>query len=378
MKKTLIALSASLLALGAAAEGNNSVTLYGIADAYIGAESKYTLDDIVFGATTVSAHRERQAVVNSGGMNTSRIGLRINEDLGNGLSAFAGAEMGVNLDKGTAKGKQARRAVVGLAGGFGAVSAGRQTTSYENLLTGFEAQADSGFSAVGNGDQDLAHRLAGLRCFQGAGTCTQADVDMINSSGMAGQRGAFLGYTERYSNSLRYDSPNFNGFSGSVTLGLGENKSATEKATQGVSFAAKYENGPLAVGFAHQEDQAHGAGLGVVPAGARVKLRNSLVAGSYDFGVARLHAGYNQADYKVVGWDKQKEYFLGAVVPVDAFTLIGQVARSKGDTFGKTTSVGGEARYALSKRTTVYASGNRTKLDHYTNSMYGLGVRHAF
>ncbi len=376
MKKTLIAISAGLLAFGAAAEGNNSVTLYGVADAYVGSESVYQLVGPNAAGTQMVARRDRQAVVNSGGLSTSRVGIRVQEDLGNGMSAFAGYEQGLNLDKGTSAGN--RRAVVGLSSELGSLSLGRQSTSYDSIIDDFDAQSDSGFSAINGSSQPLATRLSELRCFQSAAACTTADIQAVNDSGLAGRTGAFVGFQQRFSNSIRYDSPDFAGLSGSVTLGLGEDKGAGQKAALSTSVGLKYANGPLAVGLAHQEDQEQANGVTVVPAGSRVKLRNTLVAGSYDFGFARAHAGYNRAEYKVAGWEKQNEYFVGAVVPMDAFTLTGQVARSKGDTFGETTSVGGEVRYALSKRTTAYAGGNRTKLDHYTNSTLGFGVRHVF
>ena len=71
MKKTLIALAAFA---ATAAFAQSSVTLYGIADVYVG-QTK------TFGGTS-------QTVVNSGGLSTSRIGLSVKEDLGSGLQGF--------------------------------------------------------------------------------------------------------------------------------------------------------------------------------------------------------------------------------------------------------------------------------------------------
>jgi len=59
--------------------------LYGVADAYV---------QIANGAANLSR-------VQSGGLQGSRFGLRVTEDLGGGLRALAVLESGVNIDDGT-------------------------------------------------------------------------------------------------------------------------------------------------------------------------------------------------------------------------------------------------------------------------------------
>lgn len=105
----LAAVLASLGAGGALAQSSNSVELYGIADAYIGSRAlyQYTGYDTVKGQFIAS--KVNQTVVDSGGLNQSRLGIRVKEDLGNGLSAFAHIEQPLNLDAGTSAGA-ARRA----------------------------------------------------------------------------------------------------------------------------------------------------------------------------------------------------------------------------------------------------------------------------
>ena len=115
MKKTLIALAAATAATAFAAD---SVTIYGIADSWFG-QSK--------GNNGIN-----QTVVQSGGLSASRLGFSVKEDLGDGLSAFAVIEDGLNLDDGS-KTAQGRKYVLGLSGGFGAVALGRQTTPFEDF-----------------------------------------------------------------------------------------------------------------------------------------------------------------------------------------------------------------------------------------------------
>ncbi|MEB0178335.1 porin, partial [Undibacterium sp. CCC3.4] len=73
---------------------------------------------------------------NSGGMNTSRLGFRGNEDLGGGLKAIWQLEGGVILDTGTSDGDLfGRQANVGLQGDFGRIVAGRSySTTYDFIL----------------------------------------------------------------------------------------------------------------------------------------------------------------------------------------------------------------------------------------------------
>jgi predicted porin len=92
MKKSLVALAA-LAATSAFAQ--SSVTIYGRANVDV---SNYSATG---GATAANDLVGRTRVADSG----SRIGFRINEDLGGGLRAFSVIETGVNLDNGGVAGQ---------------------------------------------------------------------------------------------------------------------------------------------------------------------------------------------------------------------------------------------------------------------------------
>lgn len=399
MKQHSLILAAALASVctgNALAQSSNSVELYGIADAYIGSQSvyQYTGYDTVTGQFIAS--KTSQAVVDSGGLNQSRLGIRVKEDLGNGLSAFVNLEQPLNLDTGTGAGA-ARRSVIGLQStGWGTLSLGRQASSYHDLHTDFDVQADDRFSAIGGLPLSAADmvQVAAFRVCQTEVTCQgnptvlQDTLDTINGNGYAARTGAFVGYQKRFNNSLRYDSPDFGGFSASASIGLGENKTAGAKAAISSALSLRYVNGPLALGLAHQVDQEQAPAVivlpvsltpvGIAPAGSKIKLQNTMIAGAYDFGVARVNAGFNVAKYNLTGVRTQKELFVGATVPMGALTLVGQYGRSEGNSLKDASSFAGEAQYALSKRSTVYAAFNSSKLPSYTNNVVGFGLRHVF
>ena len=190
--------------------------------------------------------------------------------------------------------------------------------------------------------------------------------------------GAWVGHKERVNNSIRYDSADFGGFSGSAVVGVGENRAAGVKASYDAGFSVKYASGPMALTLAHQTEAMQAPLGAVLPAGNLVKLSNTLLAGTYDLGAAKLFAGFNLAKYNITGVKSQKELLLGASMPVGATTLVAQYARSQGDSLDKSHSLGLEAHYALSKRSTAYAGANMTKLPAYKNSAVGFGLRHVF
>ena len=324
MKKTLIALAAATAATAFAAD---SVTIYGIADSWFG--------------QTKGANGINQTVVQSGGLSSSRLGFSIKEDLGDGLGAFAVIEDGLNMDDGT-KTAQGRKYVVGLSGGFGAVSLGRQATPFEDFYIKSFYTMDSAFEGM-----------------------------------KAGGRAAGYAHNARVDNSVRYDSPNFDGFTASAIIGLGENKVSTPiavRATQTTGLSARYANGPLIVGLAYQKDETQAA--------PKVNNKtNTVIAGSYDFGVAKLNAGFNTAKQSNLA-AREKAYNLGVVVPLGAFSVLAELGQSKVSNGGiKTKSYGLEGRYAMSKRTTVYAGLGQAKISGATNPNrrnFGIGIRHTF
>ena len=324
MKKSLIAL-AVLGSVAGFAQAQSSVTLYGIADVWVGSEKS----DLAGSSTTN---------VGSGGFDGSRFGLTGSEDLGGGLKAIFKLEQGFNIDTGTqavAGSAFGRQAYVGLAGGFGAVTFGNVWSSMDDVIGAGNGAFDSSFSPL--------YSMSGS----------------VHNT-----------YVDRPRNAIKYASPDFGGFSGSFTYGLDEDSTVSEDV---MDFQLGYAAGPVGVSLAYQVENAV------------TDTKRTLLNGSYDLGVAKLLATYGQVK---TGAAKSTDVQFGVDLPLSsALTLSGSYAQTKDNAFlgdGKRTGFGVAAKYALSKRTFTYAGvvnvddkdGAGTKTDKYR--LYAVGMQHSF
>ena len=362
MKKSLVALAA--MSVIGAVSAQSSVTLYGLADAYIGSERLGT----VATATAPGVNGITQTVVNSGGQNGSRWGLRVSEDLGGGLAAIAQFESGFNIDTGSQTDSLGRtqtlfgrQAFVGLKSGFGTVALGRQYGPYDDMKGTLSLQGNNAFDATGGGVIGTAY---------GPGI------------------GAWVGYNPRINNSIKFQSNNYSGLSFSAIYGMGEDKTVATSASSTFGIGAMYANGPITVGLVHQNDGT--ARTTTAPnINGKNEKENTMLAGAYDFGYAKLGGGYNEARVTSAGSSqpKFKEWFLGLSAPLGATTLKAQYARSKQTVAGvslENDSIGIDAVYDFSKRTSAYVGYNVTNFDQAAaiadvkNRRFGVGLRHKF
>jgi len=329
MKKSLIALA--VLAASGAAMAQSSVTLYGVIDAGL--------------VKTTDVSTALGANLNG----TSRIGLRGTEDLGGGLKASFNLEQGINPGNGTAAStgssvagvanaktaNWARAAYAELSGGFGAVRLGRSLSPSYYGLAAWELTGAANYSAVANQ-------------FQFVG-----DDDGRNDA------------------QIMYTSPNFGGVTASAAVVLKPNTGVVVNGDQKAKYDLNvvYSNGPIAAGLSYNKVASRKA--------------NMALGGSYDLGVAKIAASYqdNYAGGLGTAADlKQRGFTIGATVPVGAFAVTLDIAR---DTKYKDTDVLLEGKYALSKRTFAYAYYlNDGKTGVVANSAkkntLGLGIRHNF
>jgi predicted porin len=245
MKKTLIS-AALALGFAGAAQAQSSMTLYGLVDMSYGKS--------LFSETT---NAQAKSDFHSGGDNgssegnsTTRIGIKGSSDLGGGIKGNFKFETGGIGSNGSVNGGGNffnRQAWAGFSGGFGEVRLGRQDS------VSFQSMIDFDFNGASNG--------VSAGAYSGVGVWLPG----------------------RQSRSLQYISPSFGG--ASVHLGFQPKGDFTvnggSNATKNVfSAAVKYGTGPLAVGASFQSKAATGA-----------KAFGS-VAGSYDFGVAKVMLGY--------------------------------------------------------------------------------------
>ena len=339
MKKTLIALA--ILATSGLASAQSIVTLYGLLDAYVG---------------STKTGGVRQTGINSGGIQTSRFGLKGSEDLGGGLKANFALESGFNVDTGVVSNYTnpftgassastfSRNSWVGFSGGFGEVKVGKMWTPYDDL----------------NG--------SGAAAFNANVFKPDAYVWASN------------GYQDRPGNAVYYSTPSFGGFSGAAMYSFGENKTATTSAGRIASFNVAYAGGPLFVGLAYQTEKASGAVANTT--------KFTQLNAAYDLGVAKLLAGYGNVK-DAPGVPKTNEYQIGADFPVGgALTLSAGFAQSKDKGLPAAAEVrrrgfGFGALYALSKRTNMYVGLNSAKTRQSATpdvktEVIAAGVRHTF
>jgi predicted porin len=362
-KVMAVAVAAALGAPAAAFAQASSVQIYGKAN--LGFDN-YRATGSVGGSA--SDYKARNRVFDSG----SRIGFRGTEDLGNGLRAIFVIESGANIDAGTATTQSgsanssagtlaSRDSYVGLEGGWGRLTFGRQSIYWQN------------------GPLSLAG-------------CCYINASVPQPSGTFGR---INGPVTRQSNVVQYTSPTWAGFNATLSY------SPTSEAVQqtGAGAAALDTNGKITgvtlryTGFLNaQLDWAKnkrasnatpvtpgdvdglkgGVGWPYAP-GAQVAFLMQRLKQDR----AATVAGFSTSgdNLKQQGWSLMWEHIFGNVQALAEYARTGYVkgctesagavAGVAGSTCAQTRSrswmVG--AKYLLSKRTGVYVSYNSTSND---------------
>ncbi len=357
MKKSLLAVAVAA-ALPTFAQAQTNVTLYGIIDA----------------AAVVENNGDRSAFnIQSGVSAGNRWGLRGTEDLGGGLKGIFTLEGGYQNDTGTqAQGGRlfGRQAFVGLEGGFGRVTLGRQYTPGFWVLANYDT---FGLGMYGN--------TAGI---------------------VAPGPGGLPGGQVRWDNSIEYLTPSLGGFTARLMYSSDNDSVATpnngegfteaqKKAGRSIGFGANYAGGPIGIGLGYHNWESDPV--------AGEKNKALTVGGSYDFGAFKLFIGYFDLDPVGAAADTKSVWLGGAIKLGASGTLKVQGAQSKIDVAGdpKGLTLGISYEHALSRRTTLYANaGTVRNNDAGTFSLissstvlapsaagkdpkaFALGVRHAF
>jgi predicted porin len=127
VKRTSIPLAVAALLAATGAHAQTSVQVYGLLD--LGVDY----------ASNATPSRTTMTRVSSGGMNTSRWGVRGTEDIGGGLKAVFQLEGGILMDTGALDGQLFRRqATVGLENEYGRIVLGRSFTSVYDTVIRFD------------------------------------------------------------------------------------------------------------------------------------------------------------------------------------------------------------------------------------------------
>ena len=257
---------------------------------------------------------------------TSALGVKGEEDLGDGLKASYLMELALNVDTDTAATGQTanganRQSYVGLDGAFGGIKIGRQYTPSFNAFASVDPSGVSGFNGY----------------------------LYIN------------GYQK--SNGFYYTSPGLSGFN--LILGMHEGESATSGSNAGNAntFGLTYSGGPLYASFTQETTTKGTAAVGLTSTnlvGSTTAGENKLqtLAATYNLGVAKIGVINETIDSSSDASEAKATHF-SVAVPVGSFTLGAIVGNGSYTTVANAksvdmTSVGITADYALSKRTKVY------------------------
>jgi predicted porin len=345
-----LAIVASLVTATACAQ---SATLFGVLDVNLRSVSNGS-------AGTVRSE-------SSDGLNTSRLGIRGQEDLGDGLKAAFWLESAILPDTGTTNAKfWNRRATVALVDPrWGELRLGRDNMPTFNALGAYDPFGTNGLGAViGNGTGTGPVSLLG----SGASTLTRSDnqVSYFLPGGLAG-------------------------IYGQLAVAPGEGTIGNHQTSGRIGYAG----GPVNVSISYAQTD--------VSAGD--KYKQSVIGGSYDLGWAKaaLTRVESRYDSAVGGPRKQTLYQLGATVPLGSGEIhLGYIdANMSGGAAGSGYGDGDDARqyalsylYKLSKRTAVYgtaarlsnsggsrlvlSAGNPGMLGGESSSGYEVGIRHNF
>lgn len=383
MQKNLIALA--IAGLSGAAFAQSNVTIYGVADA--------SFESVAAGgATTTVANPASYASRTRIATNSSLIGFKGNEALGNGLTAVWQVENQVSLDGPAAttntqsmgNGWNTRDTYVGLNGSGGTVMIGyistpqRSTAAKYDLMPG---ATGSGSSLNTIGRVNVGGALAGTTALATANTFGATTA--VGGSTVTNNVGTIF-----RSQAVAYVSPTVGGFNAAIAYVPNENRdnaavtaAADKKNPGGWNASANYSNGPLNVSLAYLKltDIGAIATIGAAPTilTGNEDHKNWLLGASYDFtpatkvsfmydnykGTLGLSAagqaawGAGNAEVKRNSWYLAGKHSFGASDVVLAYANVGDTKANTAGSYGDTGAKFLSLRYAfnLSKRTAVYA-----------------------
>lgn len=333
MKKTLIALTVAALPMAAAQADSSNVTVYGQMNASM---------DFV---NTNASGQDRLNRVSS---NSSRIGFKGTEDLGNGMAANFQIEEQVGIDAAgtaTANNFTSRNTYVGLSGkSWGEIRVGIHDTPYKLATSSLDVFSDTGAdynSIIGN----------------------------VNGTNI---------YDNRASNVLAYISPNMSGFQViAAWVAANEAGNTSGKNPEAISLAGIYANGPIFASLGYEKHD--GSGLGGTTAHTAATTFNKTTG-------TKLGFGYNFGDAKVgFVWENLNDdaassandrtaygvnvaYTMGANVLKAAY-MAAKDGNSATDTGARNLAIGVD--HNMSKRTAVYAL--YAKTTNASGATFGVG-----
>jgi len=307
--------------------------------------------------------------VNRVSSNSSRFGVRGTESLGGGLNAIFQIESSINGDT-NAGNLGGRETFVGLQGSWGKATIGRFLMPQDDL-----------------------HPI-----FGNAPTLTTSILSTAALWAQGPLNKAQGGFDARTGNSVRYDSPNFSGFTGALQYSTrdssgnadsGDNGDHTSELRHAYVLGGNliYANGPWQAGLAFERNQK--------VRGPDLKDTDWTVVGAYDFGTImqgfglRLAGVYEKTKYETPTGDLKRDFWgVSGTIPVGGgkvYLFWGRANDGKGGA-ADGTAVGGLVKgsdtksdqyeasysYSLSPRTLLYAG--YVKINNKANAKYEFNI----
>jgi len=342
MKKKLVTIAiAAAFAPAVAMADTGNVNMYGVAH--------MSVDSVSGNATTVATKR---LGVNS---NSSRLGVKGSEDIGNDLKAVFQFESGVNLTGGT-----------GVNDGNGIATTGTVFSGARDMFVG----VSGGFGTVTVGRQALANQW------------------VYDSNYFADQLGNAAIFTDarqggRANGMIIYKTNNMSGFNAAVSYIPGSSLSNASPST----IEGKNSYG-LKLNYAANGITANlgyfNLGTKVIATGVATDSKPISLAAGYDFGNGKVSAQYVKDKLDAGGVSTtQNIYNIGGQFNVSDSSVFKAQYSKANDRTGAANS--GARMFALgydynfSKRTTVYASYARVSNDTaggFDVDSYAHGIAH--
>jgi predicted porin len=384
-KKLISIVIGAALAGGMTATASADVQLYGLLDASI---NSFDTDGVDFYGGASSAADISGADDINMNTRTSYVGVKGSEDLGNGLKAIFKLEFGVDgglSEKGGLS--NGRDKWVGVESEFGVVRLGTMATHYKDSGQALNVMSDTAFDLRGVSGYDNGFGQLGLMS------------GLHDGTGEEGQG--------RATNTVRFDTQDYNGLSGSVHYTFdGDKTPAGTEDEDPWGAGAQYKNGNIYAFGSYITTQAGGDDA-AWKVGGSYTMGNASVFGQYEqggllFGSPVTALGLTSA---------QLDTFANDVEPGSSYSDF--VSDASGDanqwmlggtfTMGNTMMMAGYGQYdddmdflaydvwqlavkhSLSKRTALYAGFSQSSMDKndvVTDAgeidHFAIGVQHKF
>lgn len=285
--------------------------------------------------------------------NASRLGFRGTEDLGGGLNAVFGVEMGFAADTGALGSPMMRNSYVGLTGGFGAFAMGRLDSA----------------NPTGSPIYSLVTRHMEF---------------VIHDAGAPAIGSAVLNARNRESNAIGYASPEISGVVLRARYYLNGEGAPEPIDVRSLDISASYGGGknPLGIGLGYgRDDRNAGHPLNTFK-------EKWMLIGSYDFGIVRAWAVVGQDRYQS-GPASRSDVdvrLIGASIPVGTggSKVIVNLMRRDVQTDRNGTLEKSQIGYShvLSKRSQLFAlydvQNSNNAVANSTANRLSLGMQHNF